>query len=86
VIQGRQHFGFVLETSHAIGVASECFGQNLKRDITLQLGITGPVDLAHAARPDKCEDLVRPETSASDKGHGDTTDSTLRSRAETILF
>jgi hypothetical protein len=69
MIQRGQHFSFALEAQHAPGLAGVSIGENLQRHVTFQLGIASAVDLAHAARADRREDLVRSETSPSGERH-----------------
>ena len=59
MVERGQDLGFALEASHAFGVAGERFGEDLQRNIALQLGVACAIDLAHAARADGGEDLVR---------------------------
>src|ERR1700730_14650155 len=50
MVERGQDLGFALEASHAFGVAGERFGEDLQRNIALQLGVARAVHLAHAAR------------------------------------
>src|ERR1700694_5614477 len=59
MVERGQDLGFALEAGHALGVAGKRLGQNLQRNIALQLGVAGAVHLAHAAGTDGREDLVR---------------------------
>src|SRR5262249_34952488 len=43
--------------------------QNLQRDLAVQLRVPAPVDLAHAARPNRSRDFIRAKTSAGGKRH-----------------
>jgi hypothetical protein len=45
-------------------------GQDLDGDFAAQPRIPGAIDLPHAARAQRREDLVRPETDAGGKCHG----------------
>ncbi len=49
----------MLEPRQPLGVRGECVGQHLDGDLAAQLDVARPVDLAHAARPERREDLVR---------------------------
>ncbi len=58
VIQGGERPGFTGEAHDAVGVGGEGVGQDLQRDVTIELGVAGPVDLAHPAGSDRSHDLV----------------------------
>jgi len=49
VIQCGERACFLLEPEAALGIVREGIGQDLERDVTLQLGISRAVHLAHAA-------------------------------------
>jgi hypothetical protein len=49
MIQRSQDLSFALEARHAVGIRGERRRQNLDRDIAIELGITGAINLAHAA-------------------------------------
>jgi hypothetical protein len=63
------YFGFPLEPGETIGIVDERFGQNLQRDIAIQLRIAGAIHLAHAFT-DRGGDLVRTKAGAGSQGHG----------------
>ena len=52
VVQGRQQLRFSLEPRDALLVGGELFRQHFDRNVTIELGVAGFVDLAHAARTD----------------------------------
>ena len=54
--------GLALEAQPSLGVGGEGRGQDLDRHVTAQLGVAGPVDLAHAALAERGGDLVVGET------------------------
>jgi hypothetical protein len=49
VIEGRQNLGFALKSRQTIGVSRDIGGQDLDRDLSLQLGIARAIHLAHPA-------------------------------------
>ena len=49
MVQRREDFRFALEAREALGSARQRLGQHLDRDLALQLGVGGAIDLAHAA-------------------------------------
>ena len=59
-----------LEPPQAIrSSADERRRQHLDRDVAFEPGIARPVDLAHAARAERREDLVGTDQCSSDDGH-----------------
>ena len=52
MVERRQHAGFSRETHHAVGVTSECFGDDFDRDFAAQLGVESAIDFAHASFAD----------------------------------
>ena len=52
MVERSQDLGLALEAGHALAVAGKGFGQHLERNVALQPGIFGAIDLAHAARAD----------------------------------
>src|SRR5258708_5730600 len=58
MIQRRKHLGFVLKSSHAIGIAHQRRGQDFERNVALEGRIASAVDLAHSALTEQGEDLV----------------------------
>src|SRR3972149_2162566 len=48
----------------------ELFGKTFDRDVAPELGVPGPVDLAHATRTDGGEDLIRTQLRAGSERHG----------------
>jgi hypothetical protein len=57
MVQRREGLGFTLEASQAIRIVRERLGQNLDRDIAVQLGIAGAKDFAHAPAADQVDQL-----------------------------
>ena len=52
--------GLTLDPGQPLRVGSECLGENLQRDLPVQLGIGGLIDLSHPALADEGGDLVAP--------------------------
>src|SRR4030095_1787259 len=61
--------GFLLESTEAIDVSRECWGEDFDRDITSESRIARAVYLAHAASAEGGDDFVRAETGAGSEGH-----------------
>ena len=55
---------FALEPREPIGVGGERLGQDLDRDVAIQLRVARAIDLAHAAGAEGRQDLVRAEAGA----------------------
>jgi hypothetical protein len=55
---------FALEAREAIGVMTECFGQDFECDIAIEPRIARAIDLAHATHTDERDDFVRANTRA----------------------
>ena len=51
MVQRRQELRLAFESGHALGVPSEDLREHLQRDVAVQTGVAGTVDLAHAAAP-----------------------------------
>ena len=49
---------FVAEVSDRLGVAVHPARQHLERDAAIEARVAGEIDLAHAARAERAEDLV----------------------------
>ncbi len=58
MIQGREDVRLALEAGTPIGVARDRVRQNLESHLALQLQVAGAIDLAHPARPERCQNLV----------------------------
>ena len=61
VIDGRQRLRFACEPREPLGVAGERVGQDLQRDIAIELRIARTEYLAHPARADAGDDFVDAE-------------------------
>jgi hypothetical protein len=68
VIQRREGLGFTLEARKPISVVRERLGQDLDRDVAIQLRVAGPEDLAHAPFADTGDNFVDTETGTGGKG------------------
>ena len=77
MVQCGKHLGLALEAGHAFRVTGERIRQHLQRDFTLQLGVFGAINLAHAPRADRREDLVGAKTSPTGYRHCVSNDSNL---------
>jgi hypothetical protein len=61
MIQGCEDLRFALEAREAIGVMTECFGQDFECDIAIEPRVARAIDLAHSACSEQTENLVRAE-------------------------
>ena len=68
VIQLREGLGFTLEAREPISIVRERLGQDLDRDVTIQLRVAGPEDLPHAACADAGDNFVDAEAGAGGEG------------------
>ena len=68
MIERGEDLRFALEAREAIGIVGEGLGQDLDRDVAIELRIARAIDLAHAAGPKGREDFVRAEASAWGEG------------------
>jgi len=69
MIQRGQHLGFALESRHVLRIVGQGRGQDLDRDVAVQLGVVGAINLAHAAGAKRRHNFVRAEFVARRKGH-----------------
>ena len=67
--QGRRHLGVALEPGQPIRVFDEGWRKNLEDHIPVELGVTGPIYLAHATFADLGGDRVGAEAGAGFEGH-----------------
>src|SRR5215475_2907695 len=70
MIQGREHLSFALEPREILSIERERIRKNFERDLAIELCIAGAVDLAHTARADLGDDLIRAETRTGSERHG----------------
>src|SRR5258705_5849025 len=59
MIEGRERLRFAREACQAIGIAGEGVRKDLERDVAIQLRVAGAIDLAHPARAEGRENLIR---------------------------
>ena len=60
VVQRGQHFGFAFKPCEAIWIIREGLRQDLERDLPVELGIGGLVDLSHATLANEGGHIVAP--------------------------
>jgi hypothetical protein len=68
--EGRDRASFPFEPGERVRIAGKVIGQDLDGDFAAQPCVPGAIDLPHAARAQRREDFVRPETEAGGKCHG----------------
>ena len=59
MIQRREDFGFTLKAGQPFRVSRDRFGQDLERDVAIQLRVACAIHLAHPTGPERREDLIR---------------------------
>ena len=59
-----------LKAGQTFWVTRERRPEHRHRHVALQLGVRCPIDLAHAARPERCDDLVETQLRPGRQGHG----------------
>ena len=69
VVERGEGLCLALEPRKPIGVLCEMIGQNLERDLALQLRVARPIHFPHAACPERGDDFVRTEPGARGEGH-----------------
>ena len=72
VVEGREDLCLALEAGEAVGVGGECLGQELESHVAAELRVGGAVNLAHPARAERRDDLVRAEAGAGGERHAAT--------------
>lgn len=70
MIERREDSRFALKSGEPFGIAGELIGQDLDRYVAIELRITCSIDFAHAAAPERSEDLIGPESHAGGERHG----------------
>jgi hypothetical protein len=68
MIQRGEYFRFALKARESVVIGRQCRGQDLDRDLALQLCVCRPVDLPHPASTDLSSDFVDAEAGAWGKG------------------
>src|SRR5207237_8663820 len=58
------------EAGAPIRIERDCGGNNLQRDVAAKFRIARAIHLAHPARAERRDDLIRPQAAAGADGHG----------------
>jgi hypothetical protein len=74
VIQGSEDFRFALKASKALHVTRQRLRQHLDGDGALQVRVGGAINLTHAARAQRRDDLIRPEPRSGSESHAESVD------------
>ena len=89
VVQGREGLRFAQKAGDTFRIGDERLRQDLDRDITIELGVTGSIDFAHAPATDRLGQLEGAETCAGSEGQrvglygrSDSADGTTRPHGE----
>jgi hypothetical protein len=61
MIERREHLRFTFEPRDTVGVSRKTFGQNLQRDIAVEVRVFRAIDLAHSSFAKLGEDAIWPE-------------------------
>ena len=69
VIQVGECCGFAVETFFEVGADRKMRGQHLQRDDAVQPRVAALIDLSHAARAQRTENLIGTETGARFQRH-----------------
>jgi hypothetical protein len=64
VVERRQHLRLAREACDALGIEGNWVGDDLQRDVAIQLGIARAIHLAHAAGAEGGDNLIRAESGA----------------------
>ena len=70
MVQGRKDARLPFETGDPVGVRGKGLRQDFQGNVASQVDIAGAIHLAHAARTEKAQDLVRPEPGAREESQG----------------
>ena len=73
VIECGEDFRFAVETGETVGIARHDIWQDFHGHVAFELRVPRAIDLAHTARAEGGEDLVRAKARAGLEGHGDLT-------------
>ena len=68
MIQRSESLGFTLEAREPIGVVGEGFGEDLDRDVAIQLRVAGAKDLPHTPFANRRDDVVDAESGTGSEG------------------
>jgi hypothetical protein len=69
VAERGEELRFATEAGEPLAVGGKRLRQNLERDVAIEFGVAGAIDLAHAARANQRDDLVRAERRAGRERH-----------------
>jgi hypothetical protein len=69
VVERGEHLRFAFEAREAVGIAREFLGQDLQRDIAIELRIARPIHDPHTACPEQAHDLVRSDVHSCGERH-----------------
>ena len=67
MIERRERLRFAREAREPVGIGRERLGQHLQRDVAIEFGVAGAIDLTHSAFADQRGDFVDAETGAGGK-------------------
>jgi hypothetical protein len=65
MIQRGERFRLALESRDPLEIGDEHLGQNLDRDLALEVCVRGAIDLAHPAAAERRDDFVGAHASTS---------------------
>ena len=60
--QRGEDFGFTLEAGQSVGIAGKRLRRHLQRDLAVELGIGGLIQLAHATLTEESSDVIVSES------------------------
>ena len=70
VVERGDRLRLAMKSSDSFRVAGVRIGQDLDGDAPIEPGVVGRIDFAHAARAERAEDFIRPETRTDYERHG----------------
>src|SRR5438309_5949758 len=70
MVERGQHLRLALEACAPVRIERERIGNDFERDVATELRIARAIHLAHPARAERRDDLIRPEAAAGADGHG----------------
>jgi hypothetical protein len=69
VVQRREHLRFAPEARQALQIDRERIGQDLERDVAIELRVARAIDLPHSAAADRGEHVVRAKSGSGLQRH-----------------
>ena len=69
-VERGEQFGFAMKPCEPLEIRGEAVWQDLDGDVALQPGVASPIHLAHSARTQQVEYLIRAESGARAQWHG----------------